>query len=306
MSLNPLFSIIIPTFNRAQFIKRAIDSVLAQSYSNWELLVVDDGSTDNTRDVVMQYCNADKRIKYIYQQNQRVSAARNRGMEACNGDYLCFLDSDDEYKTTHLQVFADAINNGHHSNLLYTKFISVAEGIEKTFEPNVFANSNDDKRTRILNVFLPYSPPVQTICVPASVKNSVKYNPKYNYTECYDFCAKCASLAKPYFVNEATVYMHIHNGNISVANNNQQALNFYSMQIKEFTDMVNDGYYNEIAHTPQYATKLQSLYLNVIKILFGIKQYKNAIQYFAALIKWKPGLLLSKQMPVLIYQLIKQ
>lgn len=98
-----LFSIITPTFNRAHMLPTAIKSVLSQTYSNWELIIIDDGSTDNTSKVVKGY--TDDRIKYIYQENAERSAARNKGISLASGKYICFLDSDDFYLPHHLDSF---------------------------------------------------------------------------------------------------------------------------------------------------------------------------------------------------------
>lgn len=90
----PRVSVIIPTYNRGDLIARSIDSVLDQTYEDYELLVVDDGSTDHTQSVVEQY--SDDRITYIaHSTNQGASAARNTGIEHAEGEYLAFLDSDD-------------------------------------------------------------------------------------------------------------------------------------------------------------------------------------------------------------------
>jgi glycosyltransferase involved in cell wall biosynthesis len=89
----PLISIIIPTYNRASFLKEAIESVLAQTYENWELIIVDDGSTDNTSELVKKF--TDKRISYLCQQNTGAPLARNKGIQKAKGDYIAFLDSDD-------------------------------------------------------------------------------------------------------------------------------------------------------------------------------------------------------------------
>src|ERR1051325_3991500 len=86
---NPFFSVIIPTYNRADFIRKPIDSVLAQKFSSWELIIVDDGSTDNTGQVVKSF--TDSRIHYVYQSNQERSAARNTGIKNSKGQYICFL-----------------------------------------------------------------------------------------------------------------------------------------------------------------------------------------------------------------------
>jgi glycosyltransferase involved in cell wall biosynthesis len=91
----PLVSIIVPCFNSAAFIRDTLDSVLNQTYSNWECIVVNDGSTDNSEKIVDQYILKDKRFKCIHQVNQGLSSARNTGIINANGEYLNFLDSDD-------------------------------------------------------------------------------------------------------------------------------------------------------------------------------------------------------------------
>jgi len=97
-----LFSIIIPTFNRAHLLSRAIDSVLAQDFPDWELIVIDDGSSDNTGGIVRLFADVDMRITYHYSKNQGAAAARNYGCSFGSGKYFTFLDSDDEYLTGHL------------------------------------------------------------------------------------------------------------------------------------------------------------------------------------------------------------
>lgn len=95
MSSTPFVSVIIPTYNRAGLIGKALESVLAQSFQNWELLIIDDGSTDNTKEVIAKY--TDHRIRYIYQNNAERCAARNNGIQQSLGQYITFLDSDDYY-----------------------------------------------------------------------------------------------------------------------------------------------------------------------------------------------------------------
>ena len=91
--MNPFFSIIMATYNRGYCISRAIDSVLAQSFKEWELIIVDDGSSDNTEEIVKKY--NDKRIKYIkLSKNSGVNVARNRGYKEAKGEWCFILDSD--------------------------------------------------------------------------------------------------------------------------------------------------------------------------------------------------------------------
>jgi glycosyltransferase involved in cell wall biosynthesis len=97
----PKVSIVLPTFNRADTIMRAVRSVQAQSFQDWELIVVDDGSTDNTMALL---AGIDARITLIRQENRGFTEARNTGIRAGKGDYFTFLDSDDEYTPRHLEL----------------------------------------------------------------------------------------------------------------------------------------------------------------------------------------------------------
>ena len=101
MKLNLLFSVIIPTHNRASFIGKTIQSVLNQTYENFELILVDDGSTDNTEEIVNSI--KDERIKYFKIPNSERGAARNFGIEKSKGDYITFLDSDDYFYVSYLK-----------------------------------------------------------------------------------------------------------------------------------------------------------------------------------------------------------
>jgi len=92
--MSPLVTIVIPTYNYAHYIHRAIDSAIKQSYPNIEIVIVDDGSTDNTRASLAEY--GDK-IRYVWQENQGASAARNRGLAEARGEFIAFLDADDAY-----------------------------------------------------------------------------------------------------------------------------------------------------------------------------------------------------------------
>lgn len=111
MTSNPFFSIVIPTYNRANLIQRAIDSVLAQEFSDFEVIVLDDGSTDNTEEVVRGI--SDKRLTYFKKNNAERGAARNAGIQLAKGNYITFLDSDDIVYTNHFSTAFDflSLNN---------------------------------------------------------------------------------------------------------------------------------------------------------------------------------------------------
>ncbi len=91
----PLISCIIPTFNRASLLKDAIESTINQTFKNWELLIIDDGSEDNTKEIIKEYINKDNRIKYFTNTGKGQSSARNTGIKTASGEFIAFLDDDD-------------------------------------------------------------------------------------------------------------------------------------------------------------------------------------------------------------------
>ncbi len=104
MSETPAISAVIPLYNKASYISRALNSVLAQTFQDFEVIVVDDGSTDRGAAIVKEF--TDSRIRLIHQENRGVSAARNRGIEASRAELVAFLDADDEWLPKHLETIA--------------------------------------------------------------------------------------------------------------------------------------------------------------------------------------------------------
>jgi glycosyltransferase involved in cell wall biosynthesis len=111
--MNFQISVIIPTYNRADLVVRALESVLAQTYPAYEVIIVDDGSTDGTADALRPYVERGRKeglaVRYIYQENQRQSAARNRGLEETKGGWVAFLDSDDVWHPEKLEHQVQAV-----------------------------------------------------------------------------------------------------------------------------------------------------------------------------------------------------
>lgn len=99
----PLISVIIPSYNHADYVCQAVESALVQSYPHLEVIVVDDGSTDDTKERLVPFSN---RIRYVHQRNQGLSAARNRGINEAQGEYIAFLDSDDAFHPRKLELQA--------------------------------------------------------------------------------------------------------------------------------------------------------------------------------------------------------
>ena len=109
----------MPVYNRQEYIERAIDSVVNQSYEKWELIIIDDGSRDSTAELILEYSNHDPRIRAFYQIHQNLSAAKNNGISHSKGNFITFLDSDDEYKKEHLILRVNFINQNPEIDFLH-------------------------------------------------------------------------------------------------------------------------------------------------------------------------------------------
>lgn len=121
-----LVSVIIPTYNRADYIAEAVDSVLAQTYAPIEIIVVDDGSTDNTKEIIERYKD---KVRYIWQENAWCGAARNRGLKAANGDFVAFLDSDDLWTSEKAVRDVEFLDNHPEIGAVYSDYDEIdAEG----------------------------------------------------------------------------------------------------------------------------------------------------------------------------------
>jgi len=113
----PFFSIVLPTYNRAHLITSTIRAVIDQNFTDWELIVIDDGSKDNTGEVVAAL--GDQRVKYFYQENTERSIARNNGIAKATGDFICFADSDDIWTREHLSVLHKGISANNFKAAFY-------------------------------------------------------------------------------------------------------------------------------------------------------------------------------------------
>lgn len=141
---NPTVSIIIPTYNRAHLVGRAIQSVLNQTYQDFEIIVVDDGSVDNTEEIVGEFQRRDKRVKYLkHKVNKGGSAARNTGIKASRGEYIAFLDSDDEWLPRKLQLQMEVFQKSpSRVGAVYTAYVYVKDSGKEINEHKISKNGN--------------------------------------------------------------------------------------------------------------------------------------------------------------------
>jgi glycosyltransferase involved in cell wall biosynthesis len=145
MTIYPKLSIIVPVFNNEIFIEKCIYSIINQTYKNIELIVIDDGSTDKSGDIIATIQNEDSRVKYIKQENQGVSIARNKGLEISTGEYIGFVDSDDYVDENMYQKLLDAALK-NNADIVECNFFTINDEIiisKSDFKNAVLNNKNE-------------------------------------------------------------------------------------------------------------------------------------------------------------------
>lgn len=126
--MSPRFSVIVPLYNKAPYVNKALESIFSQTYTNWECIIVDDGSTDNSLEVVRGLKIEDRRLKILTQSNSGVAVARNNGVAASKGEYVCFLDADDWWEPTFLEEMDRLIQEYPEAGLYATNYVYYKPG----------------------------------------------------------------------------------------------------------------------------------------------------------------------------------
>ena len=209
MNKNPiLFSIILPTYNRESFLSASINSVIGQNIKNWELIVVDDGSTDNTKNVVLKFSNKDKRVKYIFQKNNERSSARNNGIRNSKGNWICFLDSDDIYHKRHLEKFSEEIKNTKFSKGLYFSGLSLNK-FSLEIEKYDISGKNPVEFVMLNTIGTPRA------CVSKSILNNHSFNEKLKNGEDRELWVRILN-ENPLFFHSKKTFIEIHHPQRSI------------------------------------------------------------------------------------------
>ena len=212
INLNPLVSVIIPNYNYAEYLKYSIESVLDQTYKNIELIVVDDGSTDNSVEIALSY--GDKLV-LLCQENSGVSAARNTGLANISGTYVCFLDSDDSWEPEKVESQI-ALFNQPNIGLVYSS-INICD-TDLKFQNTLIAQF----RGNCLKYF--YKFPIRSIvllgCSTAMIhKNVISqvgiYDIELNTSADWDYFRRISEVTDIDFVERPLVNYRRHNGSMS-------------------------------------------------------------------------------------------
>ena len=230
---NPFFSVVLPTYNRAHLISPAIQSVINQQFTGWELIIVDDGSTDNTREIVSKFNVSN--IRYIWQTNQERSAARNKGIELASGSFICFLDSDDTWRRNHLEALFQAITLNKEKPALY--FTGMCWNFPENKQDVIFKSPEGENPVEYVIANQIGTP---TVSINHTILKELRFNTSLRINEDVEFFARVVAQSGLIQIPVVTVDVIIHPENtkglvkdfvspqIFFKNLHHQLINYYS------------------------------------------------------------------------------
>lgn len=213
-------SVVIPTFNREEMVKDTINSVLHQTYSDFNIIVVDDGSTDNTRDAVGSF--RDSRIKYIYQENKGVSASRNTGIKAATSEYVAFLDSDDVYLESSLENVINILKKYPSVDWVWgDKYVIGKDGKRKRQSRSNLTSKVlepiDQVRDLLTSVLTLSTVTARRTCL----EEIGGFREDLWFCEDYHFFIRMAKKYRSFYIKEPIIYYRQHTGQTSNVTNKQ-------------------------------------------------------------------------------------
>lgn len=224
------FSIIVPCYNIEQYIDECVTSVLNQTYSNWELLLINDASEDNTLSRIKKISLSDDRIKVFDKEHKGVSHTRNYGLRYVTGDYLMLLDGDDFFSTDHLEKTFQILNGNDCDMLIYNhQTLFTRESTNPLILFNEYKGSSDNinkiKHIFKREYFLPGATFLTSYSVPFIKSNKILYNEEYAWSEDLDFFMQAIS-KKPCvnFAYHEFYFYRLDNANSATKNVTAQKL----------------------------------------------------------------------------------
>lgn len=239
----PFFSIVIPTFNRGHMVADAIESALSQSFTDHEIIVVDDGSNDDTAQVVKRY---GKQVQYHRQENAGVASARNAGVALTQGEYLCYLDSDDLWLRNKLAVYKAAIDQNPGAPFIFSDFHKHDMKLERPYEvsnsdlfPYIFDFSqhlnshifslSGDSLLRLLLRGYPLYP--STFAIHRRVHDHFRWDPGILKSEDFNLVLKLSCRYPFLYINQSLATVRVHDSNKSADFITKNHVNTASMKL---------------------------------------------------------------------------
>ncbi len=284
------FSIGIPVYNAEKYLNDCIDSILSQSFTDFELILVDDGSTDNSLSICQSYAEKDSRVKVFHYENGGISVASNHILDECTGEYIFMMDNDDTMCENILLNIYDFIINNNHPDLVRTNSYMVkpdgtAIAREYAKSDDKFYNMSKDERTMYMFFNNLMSNPTWVKFIKASLiyENNIRFNERYSGAQDADFslkvcrCADTICFTDHYSVN----WFHPRSGSVS----SEYKLHTLLKRFNYFYDYMVD--FKNWDMSEEYIKKSELKYLDAIRDIskFGLNMNRKESKLYAETIE---------------------
>lgn len=268
--LKPLVSIIIPVYNQEAFLAATLDSVLQQTYPHFEVILIDDGSTDKTPSICQTYCQQDKRFSYYRQPNQGPSAARHNGIHRSKGEYICLLDGDDLMAPTRLESQLEQFQQDYSIDIIYTALKIIDEKGSEIGEVRGHDYSPED--FLVFMLFRNVIPALSTTMIKRKCLLSYSFDFHLRHAEDYELMLRLAQYYRFKYVDIPLTLYRRHKENLS---NNLKAHRQAELKILNRYD---DAFIDQAIAKSSLTSETKVLMKG--KILFNREKWQEALSTF--------------------------
>ena len=273
-----LISIIVPVYNAEKTIKKCIDSILAQTYEAFELILINDGSKDNSLNILKEYEALDERILVVTQENSGVSVTRNKGINEAKGDYIVFVDSDDYIKENALEILVNEIESNDKLDIVISGFCIIKDNNDK-FINAISDNKAFDSLDFLLNekLFKFISTPWGKVYKSEIIKNNnIQFDKNLSLGEDTIFVLEYLKYIRNVeFINESLFFINETEGSLSRRNRLDIFENIMIIydKAKEVLEYRNEYEFNKIA--PFYVRNIKICLNTAVAFKWKRKEYKE-------------------------------
>lgn len=269
--MNELISVIIPNFNRDQLIEKAIDSILNQTYQNFEIIVVDDNSEDKSKEVISKYMELDSRVKgYFLKENRGANYCRNKGVKISRGKFLAFLDSDDQFVKEKLEIQMKTYEENFKENNLGIIFSAHEINQEKTPATDILVQLRDVMFRNDLGGF-------STIFLPKKIFNEVGgLDETMKSCQDWDLYVKILNNYNGYFISIKLIEYYIQNDSIS--NNLGKVIQGHHIIMNKIKDInLKENLYDKTVLNSEHSLLLGDIYRRFDDYISARNHYKTSL-----------------------------
>lgn len=296
----PKVSVIIPTYNQAKFLSETIQSVLDQTFQDFEIIVIDDGSTDNTKEIASRFP-----VIYCYQENQGPAGARNRGIEMSQGKYVALLDSDDVLLEDALAISVKILDSHPEVSFSYGQAYRIDEhgriyGIRKRpFKHSYIRDGAEEIGDLIYGNYIPTS---MVMIRQSCFKEAGLFNTSFRSgSEDFDMWVRLAKKHAVSYIAEPLVKYRVHSGSISATRDFDERVSSNSLVLES---VFNDAELGPLLSSQKLKVYF-SLYLRMARRAYGNREMKTARAFLFKALKNRPRGFFKRTWPLWVFELSK-